>query len=102
MTKQEMYEIIRAGMLAQGKPARSPEGCKYRTREGLKCAVGMLIPDSEYSPSMEGKRPSELGFTETDFLDQVQLWHDFHLTYELLKINLLDQIAERHGLLCVS
>lgn len=27
--------------------------CEYRTKDGLKCAVGQLITDDEYSPTME-------------------------------------------------
>jgi hypothetical protein len=30
----------------------------YRTANGLKCAVGALIPDEAYTPSLEGKSPN--------------------------------------------
>lgn len=29
--------------------------CAYRNAEGMKCAVGCLIDDSDYKPEMEGK-----------------------------------------------
>lgn len=29
--------------------------CQYRSPEGLKCAIGCLIPDEIYSPAMENK-----------------------------------------------
>lgn len=29
--------------------------CKYRTEDGRKCVVGLLIPDEKYDASMEGE-----------------------------------------------
>jgi hypothetical protein len=43
-TPQELFDKAYLGLVAQGK--RSYEnGCKYRTKDGLKCAVGFLIDD---------------------------------------------------------
>lgn len=39
------------------------ESCLYRSGKGRKCAVGMLIPDSKYRPSMDGEMwtPAQVG-----------------------------------------
>lgn len=57
MTNQEVFDIIVKGLRKQGKPSLSEtEGmCLYRGPSNSKCAVGLLIKDSEYTPKMEGK-----------------------------------------------
>lgn len=35
-------------------------GCAYRGANGCKCAIGVLIPDDEYLPEMEGEIPIAL------------------------------------------
>lgn len=35
-------------------------GCLYRASYGKKCAVGLFIPDDEYSPRMEGRTAETL------------------------------------------
>jgi hypothetical protein len=60
MTRQEVFDTVAAHLLKQN--ARSlidptdldDPGCAYRGAAGLKCAVGCLIPDEVYKPSMEG------------------------------------------------
>lgn len=59
MTAQEIFDKVVDHLRRQGKKARSASGrCMYRTHsnEGtiLKCAIGCLIPDDEYSSKMEG------------------------------------------------
>lgn len=66
-TLQETFNTVALHLLTQN--ARSvrictddeddeaaPDGstCLYRSHDGLKCAVGILIPDELYSRSMEG------------------------------------------------
>jgi len=58
-TQQETFDIIVAHLRRQGCRAgvKSDYGnirCCYRTPDGLKCAVGILIPDDRYEPDMEG------------------------------------------------
>jgi len=60
--KQEVYTKVRGHLLAQGKKSigvdatcGSPSECRYRAKGGLKCAIGCLISDSEYSRAMERK-----------------------------------------------
>lgn len=55
--------------------------CRYRTHDGKKCAIGMLIPDDKYGPEMESQRLTDvcedIGFSEyATFLVQLQKVHD--------------------------
>lgn len=52
MTSQQIFDIVIDHLLTQGKPSRS-DVCLYRSSDGSKCAVGVLIPDSEYDSNME-------------------------------------------------
>ncbi len=52
MTPQEIFDTVVDHLLSQGKPSISGV-CRYRSDDGLKCAVGVLIPDSEYDFEME-------------------------------------------------
>jgi len=56
VTSQEMFDVSTVHMIRQGRRAVSEDvggTCLYRTEDGLKCAVGILIPDSEYEPWMD-------------------------------------------------
>lgn len=53
MTNQEVFNKVVTGLRAQGKPSvvmntHGSNTCVYRNPDGLKCAVGMLIPDKQY------------------------------------------------------
>lgn len=53
-TLQEIFDTAYLGLIAQGAPAvDSDYSCKYRTPDGLKCAVGMLIADEHYKQDFE-------------------------------------------------
>lgn len=56
MTPQEVLNTMAAHLLAQGvKSIDAGSGsCRYRGRDGLKCAVGALLTNKEYYPEMEG------------------------------------------------
>ena len=62
MNEQETFDNVALHLLKQGKKAvgsydgssYSETVCKYRSKDGLKCAVGCLIPDEMYDPLMEG------------------------------------------------
>jgi hypothetical protein len=62
MTNQEAFDIAVKGVIAQGKAAYNPyhEDCYYRSPDGSKCAIGMIIPDDQYSPDIEGTGPRAL------------------------------------------
>ena len=89
--RQRAFTEMMRGLWKQGKPAIGSQGeCRYRM-SGLKCAVGMLIPDENYRPIMEGMAVADImaklhdytsddKFTlyeqEWDFLRDVQATHD--------------------------
>jgi hypothetical protein len=55
-TTQELFDYVTSFLLKQGEQSRGLGGeCAYRGRDGLMCAVGCVIPDEFYSPSMEGE-----------------------------------------------
>jgi len=52
---QEVFDIVVNHLFTQGRPAYDGvQGCMYRTHDGLRCAVGVLIPDNLYDPEFEG------------------------------------------------
>lgn len=57
LTLQEIFDKVAHHLLTQNKRAtgESDTFCMYRTPEGLKCAVGCLIPDELYNKKIEGK-----------------------------------------------
>lgn len=54
MKIQELFDTVATHLLTQKKRATNTHGCAYRGENGLKCAVGCLIPDSKYDPELEG------------------------------------------------
>lgn len=88
MTKQEYFDLLVKTSREGGFPARNVHGsCVYRTEDGKKCAVGLLIPDTRYKVMMEGSAaalfavhtelrdiiPKEMSVVD---LQQVQNVHD--------------------------
>lgn len=55
-TRQEAFDIMVSGLIKQGKPSYDIQtlSCMYDNGAGQKCAVGILIPDEDYSPALEG------------------------------------------------
>lgn len=68
-TDQEIFDTVVTFLVKQGKRAVEL-GCMYRTEDGLKCAVGCLIPDELYKDEMEKPGVVSLlnSFPELDFL----------------------------------
>lgn len=53
LSYQRAFDIMLDHLRLQGQPAATPKGgCRYRF-EGLKCAVGAIIPDSKYRPDFD-------------------------------------------------
>lgn len=51
---QEVFDIVVNHLFTQGRPAYDGvQGCMYRAPDGLRCAVGVLIPDDLYDPEFE-------------------------------------------------
>jgi hypothetical protein len=59
MTNQEAFTKVVQHLRQQGERSIREEDealrCRYRGEDGKMCAIGCLIPDEEYEPSMEGK-----------------------------------------------
>lgn len=58
MDAQEFFDQVRDHLLAQGERSvltcsSGRAACAYRSKTGLKCAVGCLIRDDEYTEEME-------------------------------------------------
>lgn len=87
MNKQETFNTVINGLLKQGKQSKVGETCRYHSPDGLKCAVGMLIPNHLYKKEMEGCRVAvlmlkfpelrALGHDE-ELLRDLQIVHDLH------------------------
>lgn len=65
-THQEAFNEVMNHLKQQGVYATMPapnapfsHKCVYRSDTGLKCAIGALIPDECYDPSLEGKSASQ-------------------------------------------
>jgi hypothetical protein len=73
MTPQEIFDKVATHLLTQNKRSIGFDGsvkcCRYRALDGSRCAVGCLIPDNEYSETMEGARVRKL----TGVLDRLEL-----------------------------
>ena len=54
-SEQEVFDQVATHLLTQKKRAAEGEKCKYRTKDGLKCAAGCLLADDEYDPEIEGR-----------------------------------------------
>lgn len=54
MTKQEVFDKVAEHLLTQNAKATEGGFCRYKTKSGLKCAVGCLIPDGHPAQSCGG------------------------------------------------
>lgn len=84
-TAQEIFDTVTNHLMTQGKPAKEGHTCLYRSPDGLKCAVGCLIEDSEYNSDMEGT--SVAGLIQDNRLperlkDHSQLLADLQLVHD--------------------
>lgn len=94
-TEEEVIEMVRfaiRAMLEQGKRSTNSEGCMYRGPNGLKCAIGHLIPDNLYDEvDMESNTALYvfhiLGLTGSalTYLDNLQSCHDYANDYNFIE-----------------
>jgi hypothetical protein len=114
LTRQEILDKVVEHFRAQGGPAVTKRHtCAYRAEDGKKCAVGVLIPDSFYTPAMEGRTAQTLARIfpdalraagvdperDSDFLTSLQMVHDnAAITYYLCG-NFMSTFMERMGYL---
>lgn len=52
-TNQEIFTTIKNHLLQQNLVSKEYRLCYLKNSHGLKCAIGCLIPDDLYSPSLE-------------------------------------------------
>ena len=88
MNNQEAFDIMVNHLRKQNKKAVKIDidgttKCVYRGSNGLKCAIGCLIPDDEYSPLIERKGVRSLVIPtlrnlDREFLAEMQETHDFY------------------------
>lgn len=58
MTLQELYDIVwKHFVIEKGLASINPHTrlCCYRSPDGAKCAIGVVIPDEIYDPQMENR-----------------------------------------------
>ena len=66
MNKQQIFDVVSAHLLKQGEcsigavESKHGDVCAYRGASGLRCAIGVLIPDDLYSPEFEGSQLMDL------------------------------------------
>jgi hypothetical protein len=99
-TPQELFDKVVAGLRAQGsksvdrerrcneftETAELVDVCKYRSKDGKKCAAGILIPDDLYQPNFEGTVVDGVAKFESDdaelLVRDLQYTHDKHEMFE--------------------
>lgn len=90
---QDIFNQVKEHMLKQGEACLSTSyGCSYRNSKGLKCAVGCLISDEEYSHKFEDKNLGNLleYFKETGIFSNLRNFSStpqYNLLYELQRIH---------------
>lgn len=65
-TKQQVFDQVAKHLLTQNVRSENPDYCAYRGDNGLMCAAGCLISDSEYKPEMDH---NENGSTWHDLIE---------------------------------
>jgi hypothetical protein len=87
MNKQEVFDKVKKHLLTQNKKSLNDYGsCMYRTSNGLKCAIGCLIPDDKYHLRIEHRGIDELlksSFLNLEELLDIKDKEDFSLLKEL-------------------
>lgn len=56
MTLQEIFDTVAIHLITQNAVSMHQGSCAYRGDHGRKCAIGCLISDEVYMPSMENQR----------------------------------------------
>jgi hypothetical protein len=86
-TKREVFEQVRDHLLSQNAKSVDQRGeCKYRSPDGLKCAIGCLIPDDVYTPAIESETVTGLSTIEFSISD-MDIMHTYYLLRGLQRIH---------------
>ncbi len=90
MNKQQAFETVVNHLISQGVQStedgttRNP--CMYRGFNGTKCAIGALIPDDEYDPTMEYRSVSDLA-VEGDLPNSIKVLDDVYFLITLQSLH---------------
>jgi hypothetical protein len=99
-----LFEKIKTHLLTQNEKSVDEDGiCMYRGLNGLMCAAGCLIPDSEYNPADEETSSSDIDFFRSTFNDDenelikaFQMLHDRYVPSEWpYQISKLEQMGAK-------
>ena len=106
LTRQEIFDKAWTGLKGQGF-VQSLEcgGCMYRGDNGLRCAIGHIIPDSRYDEGLEGlwaghpkvRRAASIHIRSGTFASILQDCHDHYPTPANMERALRD-FARDHNL----
>lgn len=103
--KQEIFDKVTKHLLEQNKQALNEnDRCMYRAPNGLKCAAGCLIPDSDYSPIMEEKSVRNVSyFRDAGYSsEEIELLYELQVIHDTSKVHMwkskLKLCAAKHGL----
>lgn len=77
---QSIFDKVVNHLAEQGRRSESLGDCKYRSKEGLMCAVGCLISDEEYDIRMDQPEGLYQGTTVADLYNRFDCcrWFDAH------------------------
>ena len=84
-THQKVFDYIATHLFRQGKPSWDGDNCLYRMGR-YRCAVGVVIPNSEYTSNIEGLSFFDVGRV---FSEKFNNWTSkfFTLLYDLQKVH---------------
>lgn len=107
-TAQEVFDQVANHLLKQGKRSRSDDvagECAYRGDNGMMCAAGCLIADSEYVRDMDYKRGGtgwddlqKAGLVPSDHGELILQLQYIHDGDEREWVERLSDFAEANGL----
>jgi hypothetical protein len=93
MTLQELFDNAWNAFVVNKQPQafldETKDVCAYHSPDGLKCAIGVSIPDEVYHPDMEGHRIAHN-------IDQFPELHELFLG---IPINAISALQKTHDLL---
>lgn len=109
MTEQEVFDTVVDHLRKQNyeRSVNDNDRCMYQGNDGLKCAVGCLIPDELYDPNLEAKDALQvchiLGSKwppaqHADLLHALQITHDRHMNKPEYAERSLSMVAKDFGL----
>jgi hypothetical protein len=90
MTNQELFDFVCSSVIKQGRPSVNEYGdCRYRGRNGLKCAAGFLLTD-EQAKKCEGlewnyvlyRYPELSDLGDARLVRHLQLAHDIASSFD--------------------